>query len=289
MTGKQYHTEFYAEVLESQYDEFQAWLHKKHAVLTKRTLQEGVNKVILQTEPVYQYNIKRSLSTFLRVPFTTLTFRVSKRADIPPDERQLMVTTPETVDPIIVDDIDALGVDELRAALRAARHAAKQTQDLQTQIDALASLVTRSQLTPSVTVGSNNTTINNITLNNFGEEDLSYLESPDKYLRMRKAGLVLVIEHIHFHADHPANANVRLKSLKHQLAEVNVAGDWQVASLRSTEDRMINKAHAYIARGIDPSNVDDATLQWMRDARTRDVTSHVREDVKSLLVNQRKR
>ena len=50
---------------------------------------------------------------------------------------------------------------------------------------------------------------------------------------------------------------------------------------------MINKAHAYIARGINPSDVDDATLQWMRDARTRDVTSHLREDVKSLLVNQR--
>ena len=134
---------------------------------------------------------------------------------------------------------------------------------------------------------TNNGTVVNITLNDFGSEDVSYLESPDKYLRMRKDGLVLVIEHLHFHKDHPANRNVRLKSLKHQQAEVHVGGDWKVASLRATEDTMINRAHAYIARGIDSRTVTDETLQWMRDARTKDVKSHVREGVKSLLCNKR--
>ena len=272
MTEKQQYSDFYAEVSGELDDRLTTWLNKRHAVTTVREDLDGLIRLRIHThEPVYQSNLKKSLSTALQLPLSQVTLRVPKRFDLKAPTTH--VATVET------DRIDTMSMEELRARLR-------ESQAMQAQIDNLTKLITETQHAPT-TIVNNGTIINNITLNNFGEEDLSYLESPDTYLRMRKAGIVLVIKHIHFNKDHPANRTVRLKSLKHQLAEVNVAGDWQVASLRSTEDRMINKAHAYIARGIDPTNVDDATLQWMRDARTRDVTSHLREDVKSLLVNQR--
>ena len=240
-----------------------------------------------------QTNLKRSLGTAINAASTTFTLRLPKRTD--------MITN-STIIPNHLN-IDEMNLHELRTQLHISqrelqisqrdvnelRAQLQEARIVQTQIQQLTQISERIGQIEFPSVVNNNTTNNvvNITLNDFGSEDVSYLESPDKYLRMRKDGLVLVIEHLHFHKDHPANRNVRLKSLKHQQAEVHVGGDWKVASLRATEDTMINRAHAYIARGIDSRTVTDETLQWMRDARTKDVKSHVREGVKSLLCTKR--
>ena len=82
MTDKPAYTEFYIEVPESQYVQFMRWIRRKGVTITHLSVRDGLRKVIVKTVVAqYQYNIKRSLTTFLRVPITSLTLRVPKRTD----------------------------------------------------------------------------------------------------------------------------------------------------------------------------------------------------------------
>lgn len=270
MSDKQY-DEFYAEVQCVCLDKFNAWmLRKKLSVVKTEACTIALNKFIIHTpEPVYLSNLKKSLSTALQVPLSETTLRTPTCTDF-----EVQVASPS-------DSIDSLSMAELRAQLRDARAQLSVTNQLQTQIQQLTELVQKTHLVPTTT---NNI---NITINNFGSEDLSYLSTPAFYRGLRDDGVVLAIKQIHFNDEYPANRTVRIKSLKHQLAEVHMNGDWQIKSLRKTEDMMISNANAYIARGLNPSTVDDDTLQWMRNSYMKDSKSRVREDVKSMLCNDR--
>ena len=72
-----------------------------------------------------------------------------------------------------------------------------------------------------------------IVANNFGQEDLSYLARNEDYVQARfferSEGVMKTIEDIYFHADHPENKTVRLRSMKLGTSEIFVDGAWKLA------------------------------------------------------------
>jgi hypothetical protein len=97
---------------------------------------------------------------------------------------------------------------------------------------------------------SNNTTnnvntINNVSLNSFGNENVSYLshEFLSYCLMNPKMGMKTLIENIHYNKDYPENHNVRCKSLKQNVFERYIDSEWRVCDASNTLDELIRKGY----------------------------------------------
>lgn len=93
----------------------------------------------------------------------------------------------------------------------------------------------------------NNGVINNTTLviniNNFGQEDISYL-SPELLIycmKNPKKGIKKLIEQIHYNEEYPENHNLRCKSLKQNLFEKYEDAQWSLCDASNTLDELIKK------------------------------------------------
>jgi hypothetical protein len=98
---------------------------------------------------------------------------------------------------------------------------------------------------------TNNTTnnmINYITINDFGKEDMSFMQAPEDLMKLRNNGVMNAINQIHFNDDHKENRNVRLKSIKKALVEVVQDGCWTPRCMVSVSDEMIKRAFDVITR-----------------------------------------
>ena len=75
---------------------------------------------------------------------------------------------------------------------------------------------------------SNNKTINNIHINNYGEENLEMLTDDFKKQCVRHpcSALIKIIERIHFNDDYPENRNIRLLNKRDNKIEVKDNGKW---------------------------------------------------------------
>jgi len=98
----------------------------------------------------------------------------------------------------------------------------------------------------------NQGTINNnniqITINNFGEENLSYIsqEFLEKCFNTEATGIRTVLDKIYFDHNHPENHNVRLTSLRHAITEVYKDNQWIPKGLYDTIEKMILKSTSLI-------------------------------------------
>ena len=92
---------------------------------------------------------------------------------------------------------------------------------------------------------TNVNTINNVSLNNFGNEDTSYLshEFLSYCLMNPKKGMTTLIENIHYNKDYPENHNVRCKSLKQNVFERYIDSEWRVCDASNTLDELIRKGY----------------------------------------------
>jgi hypothetical protein len=101
----------------------------------------------------------------------------------------------------------------------------------------------------NITNNSNTTnvsnTVNNVTLNNFGNEDVSYLshEFLSYCLMNPKKGMATLIENIHYNKEYPENHNVRCKSLKQNVFEKYIDSEWRVCDASNTLDELIKKGY----------------------------------------------
>ena len=78
-------------------------------------------------------------------------------------------------------------------------------------------------------INSNNTNItNNIIINNYGEEDLSYLSDDNlkEYIIDQSSGLLKCIQDIHFNPEHPENKNIRILNKKQPYLQVLKDNKW---------------------------------------------------------------
>jgi hypothetical protein len=101
------------------------------------------------------------------------------------------------------------------------------------------------------TTNNNNTQNNtnniniNIQLNNFGQENTSYLtpEFLTYCLSNPKKGMASLIEQIHYNKDFPENHNLRCKSLKKNIFEKFVDTQWTLCDASNTLDELIKKGY----------------------------------------------
>lgn len=111
---------------------------------------------------------------------------------------------------------------------------------------------------------NNNTTNNNVNIinnnynihiNNFGEEDMSYITPQLMYQwLMQKNGLGMfnLFKHVHLNLDAPQNHNIRDHPMK-KMVEVKKEGEWVVADCEDTLDKALRKCRGKLmAHSNDP-------------------------------------
>lgn len=127
---------------------------------------------------------------------------------------------------------------------------------LKAELEQLKQQIAGSQASTSGVVNNNNTTNNNtnnttnnininIQLNNFGQENTSYLtpEFLTYCLSNPKKGMSSLIEQIHYNKDFPENHNLRCKSLKKNIFEKFVDTQWTLCDASNTLDELIKKGY----------------------------------------------
>lgn len=124
------------------------------------------------------------------------------------------------------------------------------------------------------TIATNSFNTVHVHINNFGEENLSYLSNEflEKCFETEVTGVKTLMDNIYFNIDHPENHNVRLTSLKHAIAEVYKDNQWIPKGLHDTIERMILKSVTLITSTIattkeptDQSLQSMCRLQGMKD------------------------
>ena len=130
-----------------------------------------------------------------------------------------------------------------------------------------------------------------IVINNFGQEDTSFLDSETRKKRFLgfMAGIIQTAKDVHFNTDRPSNRNVRLRSRKHQLAERYVDGKWATEPINKVADLIINNSYDINSEPYrtDPEfqadvmndPLSDDLMQWIQDVWSiRDSSNGCRKD-----------
>lgn len=174
--------------------------------------------------------------------------------------------------------------EQIQAQLQAQLQAQFQAQ-FQAQIDELRKEI---QKQPSTSV-VNNTTINhgntyNIQVNNFGQENTSYLtpEFLTYCLRNPKKGMPSLIEKIHYNKDYPENHNLRCKSLKNNVFERFIDAQWTLCDASNTLDELIKKGYRILEAHLAETYLSDPEF-FDDEHRVEDMQRfrHVLNDTKS--------
>lgn len=288
------HTKFYCEIQEASVAAFDAWLLKNGRTATARehTNEHMVRLFVHLASPAYQTNVKRSLCKALNVLSTGLVLRVPKRTDV------IHPTPP-------VDNIDAMGIDELRAQLRIAQEAAHNAMVPAAAVNAqapdlsvadLAKIILELQakverLTPGTTNNTINTT-NNIVINNFGNETMTHLKSPEEYRRLLGyAGMKRVLDDTYFNPAVPENHNVKSRSVKKNMVEVRRGDVWEVRPFAEVANTMIDRGFGYTYGGfvVTPENAEAPETYALLDLMRKTHHARLREGIRAALVTRKDR
>jgi len=117
---------------------------------------------------------------------------------------------------------------------------------LKAELEHLKQQISGSQAASSSTINNTTNNINiNIQLNNFGQENTSYLtpEFLTYCLSNPKKGMSSLIETLHYNKDFPENHNLRCKSLKNNVFEKFVDTQWTLCDASNTLDELIKKGY----------------------------------------------
>ena len=109
---------------------------------------------------------------------------------------------------------------------------------------------------------SNNNNIN-ITINQFGKEDLSHLTNLDldKIVYRTKLGLIQLMEYIHFRQKIKSNKNVRVTDVHREMFEYYNGKRWMYAWKQDILERMVEKGIDIMSDHFD-SEQDKLQKQW---------------------------
>lgn len=160
-------------------------------------------------------------------------------------------------------------LDITTAELRQMR---QEMQDMRKTIGELTTQLKRSPYTQQMVINNNlNAQTVNITLNNYGNENLTHLtpEFLSHCLLNPKKGLPTLIETIHYNKDIPENHNIRFKSWKKNLLEKCIDSQWRECDASNTLDELIRKGYRilnthYVENFMnDPAIYEDEMKQRM--------------------------
>lgn len=116
----------------------------------------------------------------------------------------------------------------------------------------VSALSRKNRVPHTVNLTINNT--NNFQLNNFGNENVEYM-NPDFLMTCFNKGLHGVIEMInmtHFDKDHPENHNIRLRSINNKLVEVMHDNEWIAKDMTTTLNKIIRNSRTRILKSVSP-------------------------------------
>ena len=130
------------------------------------------------------------------------------------------------------------------------------------------------QLELSVSAPANVTNITNIiVLQNFGSEDMSYLQNPTEYLEKTFGGMRTLMQDIYFNDSQTQNHTVRI-NMSTKKAEVHSDGVWKAIAMPVAKDKMIGNCRTYLIKGFNPDvhkhndNVMDFTSSLCKEKTT---------------------
>lgn len=122
---------------------------------------------------------------------------------------------------------------------------------------------------------TNNNTINNATINivinNYGNEDKSYITKQfvEMLLKQPVNNTVLkMLKHIHFNPDHPENMNVRITDISRPYARVYNDKKWMILNRKDVIEDMVKRSKDIIDEKSDDNEVNKKfTQQYQKNMK----------------------
>lgn len=136
-------------------------------------------------------------------------------------------------------------------------------QIIETQNKEIKHLKEQLQASQSTTTHNNivityNTNISFV-VNDFGNEDVSYIQSDklflDKCLKELSSGIGALVEKIYFDDDHPENKTIMMKNFKLNQVMVKEDGEWKQKHTKETIPKMVKKGQKILHNHI--QSIDD--------------------------------
>ena len=155
-----------------------------------------------------------------------------------------------------------------------------------------------SKLTTKLQINNNNINngiINNtnITLNNYGDTDISHLTDSDyKYLiKEVNEGIPKLIEKIHFNPKKPENMNVYISNMKEKYIMIYKDGSWKLHDRNDELDRMLIRKVGHLDDWLRNNNQYDKLKRCFDRLEANlcdeDKTNDIKERMKLVLYNNR--
>lgn len=135
------------------------------------------------------------------------------------------------------------------------------------------------------------TTINNfVLLQNFGNEDMSYLQNPTEYLEQAFAGMRTLLRDIYFNDEQTQNHTVRI-NVATQKAEVHKNGEWKQITMPAATNTMIGNCRTYLIKGFnsDVHKDNDQVMDFVVSLGQDKATAPLKSDINDGLVERRRR
>lgn len=139
---------------------------------------------------------------------------------------------------------------------------------LQLQIAKLTEMVTK--LEQQSKLNSNNTynhcNVQNVVVNNFGQEDTDHLIKNMRYYFLNKThGIVEAVKDIHFDPKHPENHNVTIKNKREKTALIRDNGKWICKPCDEVIEDLIYKVCIKVERYGEDHGFDSKELNITQD------------------------
>ena len=151
-----------------------------------------------------------------------------------------------------------------------ARHGMQCMGALRNSIDQLVVKIDNLEEKNNANVVINNIQTNtfNITINNFGSEDRSYITKEIMQQCLDKMKISLLVESIYFHPDHPENHTIKLKSEKKKRVSLVRDGKWVEGDMSASIDSIVHRENTSLSNFFYENIWPDQSIDFNNKAWT---------------------
>ena len=151
-------------------------------------------------------------------------------------------------------------------------------------------------------VGNNNTTNTNniqtqIVLNNFGKENVEYINSNyiNKLIQQGiYAAVPKIIKYLHFNPEHPENRNVKITNKKETWAQIWNNDKWELKNKKLVISDIVDKGYNIIDDNKKPEDLNRIkksklnNFQEKYDSNDKETHKYLNKEVETLILNESK-
>ena len=173
----------------------------------------------------------------------------------------------------------------------------KDKKKLEKQIEKLLDKVGNVTNNNNTNTNSNNNITNNIIVNNYGKENMDYIndEYLSKLLAIPYEAIQHLIKNVHFHPKHPENHNLKITNKKLPYAMVWNDTIWETRDKKEVICDLVDKSYNIIDNHNDLGACDSAEInnsynkfQQFYD-NTNDIKDNIEKETELLVINESKR